>query len=42
MFAFLRQKQCSQGVIFAVNSDLLNYLGTPELHVCLRVFIFAI
>ncbi len=38
MFAFLRP--CSWGLIFAVSSGLVNYLGTPEL--CLRVFMFAI
>ncbi len=33
-------KPCSQGLIFAVSSGLLNYLGTRDL--CLRVFLFAI
>ncbi len=31
-------KPCSQGLIFAVSSGLVNYLGTHEL--CVRVFIF--
>ena len=33
-------KPCSRGIIFAVSSGLVNYLGIHEL--CLRVFIFAI
>ena len=33
-------KPCLRGLIFAVSSGLVNYLGTHEL--CLQVFIFAI
>ncbi len=43
MFAFLRQnhvRSTSLGLIFAVGSGHVNYLGTHELS--LRVLIFAI